>query len=147
MPPSRDSDTLAEELYQLTIEEIQLLRNMGRVQDQIRELIGDKADISQGTNIHSLPPEMLLEIFQLACTYEPGISTPPYLRTASRMPVTLSRVCSLWRCLALGDSTLWTFLDFTQHGPKPLKALLRRSGQQKLNVARTWDLTDKFRFQ
>lgn len=72
--------------------------------------------------IHALPDEILVHIFQLIAPEDPRQVS---LRI-SLYWMYVTRVCSRWRNVAMGASTLWTFLDM-RAGVRLVSEFIKRS--------------------
>ncbi|TDL13418.1 hypothetical protein BD410DRAFT_810566, partial [Rickenella mellea] len=87
--------------------------------------------------IHSLPNEILLEIFR-ECI--PKTAQDRSIRNASQAPLLLGRVCRLWRLLSLSSSALWSNLtivwteDDRKKDLKATKVWLLRSESHPLTI-------------
>ncbi|KAF8699927.1 hypothetical protein RHS03_06758, partial [Rhizoctonia solani] len=95
--------------------------------------------------ISTLPPEVLMRIFQIVADDQPEIldttNTPFKLSlTFPKYPETLSHVCKRWRQTALASHSLWTQIDLVLHHPlgpgflSRAKAHLKRAGQLPLDI-------------
>ncbi|KAH8106159.1 hypothetical protein BXZ70DRAFT_1037829 [Cristinia sonorae] len=99
---------------------------------------GDGPDAPQPSSItiHSVPDEVLIQIFS-AAVYAGAdrVSSPQDARDALRCAVAISHVCRLWRDAAMHTSTLWTHIMFTRN-LRGVKTCLGRSKTQPLTIVR-----------
>ncbi|TDL13241.1 hypothetical protein BD410DRAFT_810721, partial [Rickenella mellea] len=102
-------------------------------------------------NIHSLPDEILLEIFRHCI---PLAAQDRSIRNASQAPLLLGRVCRLWRLLSLSSSALWYQLTIVwskydhKKNMKAMRVWLLRSKSHPLTIhvdlACEWCLSPRF---
>ncbi|KAG2155882.1 uncharacterized protein EDB93DRAFT_1247526 [Suillus bovinus] len=75
--------------------------------------------------IHTLPPELLIRIFELG-SFDDALFL-----------ITISHVCHPWRILAIHTHTLWRRLSFDSHGLRLWKARIARARGCSLDIAIT----------
>ncbi|EAU90397.2 hypothetical protein CC1G_00781 [Coprinopsis cinerea okayama7 len=91
------------------------------------------------TTINDLPVELLQEIF-FFCTADHNCRTFPFVvihRSATRAPVVLTHVCSLWRRVALSLPMLWasfTLLPLKRASEELVTEWLKRSHSSPLAI-------------
>lgn len=103
-----DIEILDERLDALDMEEREASRTLEVLRAERRSLEARRAALdvhSQTRSIHSLPPELLLEVF--AALILPDRSAA-LTRELLMRPVVISSVCQLWRGLALSAAGLWS---------------------------------------
>lgn len=94
--------SLTQKLATLTSERDELRRSEANTLLEIAELPADPAD-TNSTTIHSLPTELLQEIFRRCLRKHP-------IMDAAEPPLLLGRVCSSWRSISLQAPELWASL-------------------------------------
>lgn len=83
--------------------------------------------------IHELPTELLILIFFHGSASD---ASAPILPSFKPFPLSISRVCNLWRSIVLSNPRLWTTVVSSHHVPyfPILKLQLQRAGNHPLNL-------------
>ncbi|KAG8694893.1 hypothetical protein FRC08_008198 [Ceratobasidium sp. 394] len=91
--------------------------------------------------IRSLPDDVLIHIFALACTrcrFFPTTERPISKCRITKTMLAVTHVCTDWRRLAISTPTLWTHVDIMDNGPRSRpgyeKMWLERVGSAPLSV-------------
>ena len=106
------------------------------------------APTKQLTTVNSLPPEILVDIFNSYCSSHIDDHAPPLFTSVPRQsphpcPINISHVSRLWRSLVLSIPSMWTriFVTFDLslsnvpcHKQDMVEAFLQRSGEAGLQV-------------
>lgn len=129
---------LVGKLYRLQLEEDSILEELERVRENRRKLLDGEVSASpvlQQTTIDSLPPEVLLVIFKMACAFNYDDWDCSQSQVYVKTPIGISHVCRLWRSLARSTGTLWSFACFSHERLARVSA--ERSGLHLLDAVRT----------
>lgn len=139
-----DLDVLADLHLEVATDQRELHEEMLMLEDLEKELSQRLVDVSMRrrkvlrslnkmkTTLHSLPPELLIQVFVHATSTDKS-SHRWYLHSETEWgPVEISHVCQKWRSLALGTSCLWSTM-FARNAIA-LAAYIDRAGHQDIDL-------------
>lgn len=109
--PSYTHKSISEELSDDVHKELDLIASkLTCAQVMVNRAMNN---IPTHTPIHMLPSDTLSYIFQLVRDAQPGYLQEDLAPFDLPYPETLTHVCSLWRRIAIGSRTLWSYIQIS----------------------------------
>ena len=138
---SRNNELVSEEKLQEAIELLsQANAELLLIDTEIQRLKAKREQVQGSIDIYNtilsparrLPPDILREIFHQCLT----IGRPYPILSATEAPMLLTRICSLWRSIALSSPWIWTRLHIPLPGDPRLSSKYGKLEDQALDVRR-----------
>ena len=127
-----------EDTILAAFEELQIVKFQQRVLVQARRTQSSDDPHPAPVTIHSVPVEILSQIFAFAVHGGTGadrVSSSQDAQHAFRCSVTIAHVCRFWREVSLQTSSLWAYIVFGKN-LRGVKTCLGRSKTQPLTIIR-----------